>query len=280
MPNRGVRACFTAAVLGLLAGFALTASAATTNLQLDDMTWTEVRESIRAGTTTVIIPVGGTEQSGPHMALGKHNIRAAALSAKIAGKLGNAVVAPVMSYVPEGQISPPAGHMRFPGTISVPDDAFAAVLAGAARSMKQHGFLDIVLIGDHGGYQPRLKQVAERLNREWAGSPSRAHYIGAYYEAASTGFDQVLRSRGFSDHQIGKHAGLADTSLMMAVDATRVRPDQLRAATAPEPSSGVQGDPLQSSAALGQLGTDLIIDRTVAAIRQATAGRKAGTHKE
>jgi creatinine amidohydrolase/Fe(II)-dependent formamide hydrolase-like protein len=67
---------------------------------------------------------------------------------------------------------------------------------------------------------------------------------------------------------------------MLIVDVTRVLPDRFRAATAAEPSSGVQGDPLQSSAALGQLGTDLIIDRTVAAIRQATAGRKAGTHKE
>ena len=278
MPIRHARACITAAaLLGSLAGAALAAPATAANVQLDDMTWTEVRDAMRAGSTIVIIPMGGTEQNGPHMALGKHNFRAAALSARIAAKLGNAIVAPVMSYVPEGQISPPGGHMRFPGTISVSDDAFTAVLAGAARSMKQHGFLDIVLVGDSGNYQARLKQVAERLNREWAGSPARAHYIAAYYEAASTGFSQVLRSRGFNDNQIGNHAGLADTSLMMAVDPARVRPEQFRTAAMPEPSSGVQGDPLQSSAALGQLGTDLIIDRTVAAIREATAGRKATT---
>lgn len=278
MPIRDARACITAAaLLGSLACAALAAPATAANVQLDDMTWTEVRDAMRAGSTIVIIPVGGTEQNGPHMALGKHNFRAAALSARIASKLGNAIVAPVMSYVPEGQISPPGGHMRFPGTISVPDDAFTAVLAGAARSMKQHGFLDIVLVGDSGNYQARLKQVAERLNREWAGSPARAHYIAAYYEAASTGFSQVLRSRGFNDNQIGNHAGLADTSLMMAVDPARVRPEQFRTATMPEPSSGVQGDPSQSSAALGQLGTDLIIDRTVAAIREATAGRKPAT---
>ncbi len=276
MPVRGFRARVTAAaLLGLLASPVVSAAAA--SLQLDDMTWAEVRDAMRAGSSTVIIPVGGTEQNGPHMALGKHNFRAAALSARIAAKLGNAIVAPVMSYVPEGQISPPGGHMRFPGTISVPDDAFAAVLTGAARSMKQHGFLDIVLVGDSGNYQAHLKQVAERLSRDWAGSPARAHYIGAYYEAASTGFSQVLRSRGFNDNQIGSHAGLADTSLMMAVDAARVRPDQFRSATMPEPSSGVQGDPSQASAELGQLGTDLIIDRTVAAIRQAIAGGKAAT---
>lgn len=276
MRIRDPRACFAfVAMLGFLASPAPAAAAA--GLHLDDMTWTEVRDAMRAGSSTVIIPVGGTEQNGPHMALGKHNFRAAALSARIAAKLGNAIVAPVMSYVPEGQISPPGGHMRFAGTISVPDDAFTAVLAGAARSMKQHGFLDIVLVGDSGNYQAHLKRVADKLNRDWAGSPARAHYIGAYYEAASTGFGQVLRSRGFNDQQIGNHAGLADTSLMMGLDAARVRPDQFRTATMPEPTSGVQGDPSQASAVLGQLGTDLIIERTVAAIRQAIAGRKAAT---
>src|SRR6188768_726234 len=114
-----------AALLAALA-FAQSPPAFASTVLLDDMTWPEVRDAMRAGTTTIIIPVGGTEQNGPHMALGKHNVRAAALSARIAEKLGNALVAPVVNYVPEGRISPPAGHMRFPGTISVPGDAFAA----------------------------------------------------------------------------------------------------------------------------------------------------------
>ena len=90
------------------------------------MTWTEVRDAIAAGRTTIIVPVGGTEQSGPHMALGKHNVRAQVLAGRIAAQLGNALVAPVVAYVPEGSIEPPTGHMRFPGTISVPRDAFRA----------------------------------------------------------------------------------------------------------------------------------------------------------
>jgi len=237
------------------------------------MTWTEVREALRSGTTTVIIPVGGSEQNGPHMALGKHNYRVDALATRIAGKLGNALVAPVVAYVPEGRISPPAGHMRFPGTVSVPEDAFAAILAGAGRSLKQHGFLDVVLIGDSGNYQNILKDVAQRLNREWAGSATRAHHVSAYYRAASDEFAQALRSQGITQAQIGTHAGLADTSLMLAVDPARVRTEAMRAAPAPEPASGVSGQPSQSTAALGRIGTDLIVDRTVNAIRQATANR-------
>jgi creatinine amidohydrolase/Fe(II)-dependent formamide hydrolase-like protein len=239
-------------------------------VQLDEMTWTEVREALRAGSTTVIVPIGGTEQNGPHMALGKHNYRVAVLSERIATQLGNALVAPVLAYVPEGRVAPPAGHMRFPGTISVPDDAFSGIVAGAARSLRQHGFRDIVLLGDSGDYQPLLRQLSQRLNRDWAASPARVHHIHAYYLAASTDFPQLLRARGIPEAQIGIHAGLADTSLMMAVDATRVRAQR---PASPPPASGVTGDPSQASAALGQQGVDLVVNKTVAAIRQAVAVR-------
>ena len=255
------------AALAALAFAGPQAALAAPGVLLDDMTWTEVRDALRAGSTTVIIPVGGTEQSGPHIALGKHNVRAAALASRIAEKLGNALVAPVVSYVPEGRISPPGGHMRFPGTISVPQDAFAAIVAGAARSFRQHGFLDIVLIGDHGGYQEQLKDVALRLNREWAGSRNRAHYVGAYYRAASDGFNQALRARGLTDAQIGVHAGAADTSLMLAVDPARVRVDRLQPGS--EAATGVVGDPSRASAALGKIGIDMAVDQAVDAIRQA-----------
>lgn len=271
MPKRAACAGLLLAGLAGLAGVAAAAS----SVQLDELTWTEVRDGLRAGTSTVIIPVGGTEQNGPHMALGKHNVRVAALSARVAEKLGHALVAPVMPYVPEGRVSPPAGHMRFPGTVSVPEDAFAAVLAGAARSLKQHGFLDIVLVGDSGNYQGRLNEIASRLNREWAGTPARAYHVAVYYEAGTAGFAQALRARGLTDRQIGTHAGLADTSLLMAIDESKVRADRLAAGA--DASSGVTGDPALSSAALGRIGVELIVDQTVAAIRQAVSGRKAAS---
>jgi creatinine amidohydrolase len=264
---RPARAWLAAALLLATLACALPGPAAAATVQLDAMTWTEVRDALHAGSTTIIIPVGGTEQSGPHMALGKHNFRVAALADRIAERLGNALVAPVISYVPEGRISPPAGHMRFPGTISVPEDAFAAIVAGAASSFKQHGFLDIVLIGDHGGYQGQLKAVAQRLNRQWAASRTRVHFIPQYYRAQSEGFDQVLRSKGLTQAQIGVHAGAADTSLMLAVDPGRVRADRMHGGS--EAATGIVGDPSRASAALGKIGVDMAVDQTVDAIRQA-----------
>ena len=236
---------------------------------VDELTSPELRDSVRAGQTTVIVPIGGTEQNGPHMVLGKHNVRVKILAEKIARSLGNALVAPVMAYVPEGSIDPPTAHMRFPGTITVPDAAFRDVLESVARSFRTHGFHDIVFLGDHGDNQKALNAVAHRLNREWASTPVRAHAIEAYYRAGTTAYVQALKSRGFSDKEIGTHAGLADTSLALAVDPRLVRADRLEPGAKTRSDDGVLGDPRRSSAELGQLGVDAIVAATVDAVKRA-----------
>jgi len=240
---------------------------------VDELTWTELRGQVQSGKTTVIVPIGGTEQNGPHMVLGKHNVRVKALSERIAQSLGNALVAPVMAYVPEGGVNPPTAHMRFPGTTTVPDATFEKLLDSAARSFRLHGFRDIVFLGDHGGYQKSLRVVADRLNKEWAASPARAHAIEEYYRVAETTYPQALRSRGYRDDEIGTHAGLADTSLALAVDPRLVRTDRLQSGENPGRADGVYGDPRRSSAELGQLGVDAIVAASVDAIKRAVARR-------
>lgn len=244
------------------------------SLQLEELTSTEVRNKIAAGTTTILIPIGATEQSGAHLVLGKHNVRARLLAEQIAKKLGNAMLAPVMAYVPEGAITPPAGHMRFAGTISIPEAAFEAVLEGAARSFKQHGFRDIVFLGDHGGYQKNLARVAQKLQREWSRGPNEPHChviaMTDYYLLGSVKFAEILKKRGFSDAEIGKHAGLADTALSMALDKNLVRSDALTQSAKFDESSGVVGDPRRATAELGQIAVQEIVDGTVAAIRAAS----------
>ena len=118
---------------------------------IEELTWTEVRDAIKAGKTTIIFPTGGTEQNGPHMVLGKHNFIVKHAAEQIARRLGNALVAPVLAYVPEGGIDPASGHMQYPGTISLPDDVFSKVTDSAARSFRANVFKYRVLIGDSGG---------------------------------------------------------------------------------------------------------------------------------
>ncbi len=259
--------------LALLAIAPNALSATPPTVFLEELTWTELRDEIRAGKTTVIVPIGGTEQNGPHMALGKHNARVKALAEKIARELGNALVAPVIAYVPEGSVESPAGHMRFPGTISVPDAAFEKMLEGAARSFKLHGFRDVVFIGDHVSYQKVLQSAAATVNREWTATPVRAHAIVEYYRVTTTTYVDALGKRGFAADEIGTHAGVADTSLTLALAPGLVRSDRLGNVGKPAASDGVYGDPRRSSAEVGQLGVDAIVAATVAAIRQATARR-------
>ena len=230
---------------------------------LEELTWTELRDLVSSGKTTIIVPIGGTEQNGPHMALGKHNRRVQVLSEKIARVLGNTLVAPVIAYVPEGGINPPTEHMRFPGTITVPEEAFERILESTARSFKHAGFRDIVFLGDHGGYQRAEQAVAARLDREWSATAVRAHAIEEYYRASEAEFPQLLKSKGYREDEVGTHAGLADTSLMLAVDPTMVRTNRLRQ------GDGTHGDPARSNPQLGQLGVDLIVTRTVETIKKA-----------
>lgn len=261
--------------VGLLAAATLAYGAdAASTPYLEELTWTELRDRVAAGTTTVLIPVGGTEQNGPHMVLGKHNVRVRALAGRIAQRLGNAVVAPVLAYVPEGAIDPPAAHMRFAGTLSIPEGAFEAVLEAAARSLRQHGFRSVVFLGDHGGYQKSQERVAARLGREWSTAPAvRVLALTEYYRATQTAYVDALKGRGFTVDEIGSHAGLADTSLALAIDPALVRRDLLVRGVKAGTQDGVYGDPRRASAELGQLGVERIVEASVAAIRAGTRGR-------
>jgi creatinine amidohydrolase/Fe(II)-dependent formamide hydrolase-like protein len=174
----------------------------------------------------------------------------------------------VIAYVPEGGIDPPSAHMRFPGTLTIPEKTFESVLEYAARSLRASGFRDIVFLGDHGGYQRSEQAVAARLDREWSSTPVRVHALVDYYRAAESGYPKALQARGHAAAEIGTHAGLADTSLALAVDPALVRKAELASPNA-DAAHGVNGDPRRASDALGMLGVDMIVSESVAAITRA-----------
>ncbi len=238
-------------------------TAAQGSVFLEELTWTEVRDALAAGTTTVIIPTGGTEQNGPHMVLGKHNYLVRYKAGVVARRLGDALVAPVMAYVPEGEVDPPTGHMRFPGTITTPPEVFEQVLEFAARSFKQHGFLDIALLGDSGGNQASQAVVAERLNREWAATPVRVHHLTDYYPGPG---DAWLVTQGEREEDVGSHAGMHDTTSLMFLNPSMLRLDELAPHTRGD-GSGVVGNPARSTAAYGEQILEMQIDAAVRQIR-------------
>jgi len=257
------------AVAAALAERPLTAPLPST-VKIADMTWVEVRSAIATGYTRVIVPSGGIEQNGPHMILGKHDHIVGWTAERIAGELGHTLVTPVVSFVPEGTYAPPSGHMRFPGTIGVTDEAFAGVLDGIARSLKAGGFKTICFIADHGASLKPQDEVVARLAREWAAEGITVISVDDYYTAAGDEQNRYLAVQGETPATIGQHAGITDTSELMAVhpagvDLTRLAGVPFRA----EPT-GVDGNPLHASAERGRALLELKIKAAVRQIRQAS----------
>jgi creatinine amidohydrolase/Fe(II)-dependent formamide hydrolase-like protein len=232
---------------------------------LEELTWLEVRDAIRAGKTTVIIATGGIEQNGPYLALGKHNYILRATTEAIARRLGNALVAPIVAFVPEGDIDPPTSHMRYPGSISLRNDTFKLLLTDIASSLKAHGFRNIVLIGDSGGNQQGMKEVAADLSGRWPGGKSRIHFIPEYYDYP--GVTKYLESLGVKQVDEGIHDDFAISSIMMTVDPNTVRMRQ-RQAKGKLSINGVSLAP-PKSIELGKKAVEYRASVTVAAIRKA-----------
>jgi creatinine amidohydrolase/Fe(II)-dependent formamide hydrolase-like protein len=189
---------------------------------------------------------------------------------RIARALGDALVAPIVTYVPEGSWDPPRGHMTKPGTITLPEDRFVELLVHAGRSLKNGGFAQIIYIGDSGGNQRGMQKAADQLNAEWGGS-ARAMAIGDYYTKAGEDMRVMLRAKGYTDEDIGTHAGMLDTSELLYVNPKLVRKERF-ARNGGAPDSGVNGDPTKASAELGAELLKIKIDNALNQIRTLRAG--------
>jgi len=196
----------------------------TETLWIEEMTWMDVRDAIVAGKTMAIVPTGGVEPNGPWLVTGKHNHVLRVNCPGLARELGNALCAPIVKWVPEGDHDPPTGHMRSPGTISLTSGTYAALLTDIARSLEAHGFTDVVFIGDSGGNQGGQASVAAALTDAWGGR-ARAHHVIEYYRAPE-GSRNVLAEKGIApspEESDGLHDNPTITLNMMLSSPESVR---------------------------------------------------------
>jgi creatinine amidohydrolase len=247
--------------------------AARDSVFLEELTWLEVRDAMRAGKTTAIVATGGIEQNGPYLALDKHQIELRATTEAIARKLGNALVAPIVAFVPEGKIDPPAGHMRFPGTISLTDETYKSLLTDIASSLRAHGFATIIFIGDSGGNQDGMKEVAATLNAAWTDRKTRILFIPEYYDYP--GVQKWLESQGVKQTNEGHHDDFQITAEMMVVDPSSVRLQE-RIAADKASINGVPIAPAEKAIEWGKKIVDYRAEITVKAIREKLASPSAG----
>jgi creatinine amidohydrolase/Fe(II)-dependent formamide hydrolase-like protein len=238
---------------------------------LEEMTWMDVRDALKAGKTTAIVPTGGIEPNGPWLVLGKHNYVLKTNCDVIARKLGNALCAPIIELVPEGRIDPPSGHMRSPGTLSLREETYQAVLEDVARSLKAHGFTSVIFIGDSGGNQNGQKAVAEKLTAEWRGTPVVAT-IPEYY-TAPPGTPNVLRQLGVTKEGMpddGLHDSPGITLNMMLTDPKSVRWDE-RVKAGKATINGVSLADKNQALEWAKAIVEARANRTVALIRKVTS---------
>jgi creatinine amidohydrolase len=248
--------------------------AAVDSVLIEDLTWMEVRDAMRAGKDTVIVATGGVEQNGPYLVAGKHNVVLRGITDVIARKLGNALVAPIVGFVPEGDIDPPNLHMLYPSTVSVTEDTYRRLLTDICQCYRVHGFKNIILIGDSGGNQDGLKAVAEQLNASWKDDQTKLYFIPEFYSYKSlTGW---LESQGIKQADEGLHDDFAMTAQMLALDPTSVRMKQ-RIAAGKFHINGVDLAPVEKTVEWGRKILDYRAQITVQAIRKAMGtAEKAG----
>lgn len=237
---------------------------------IEEMTWMDVRDALKAGKTTAIIPTGGIEPNGPWLVTGKHNYVLRANCDAIAKKLGNALCAPIIEYVPEGGIEPKNGHMTSPGTISMREETFRAVLTDVAHSLKMHGFQNIVFIGDSGGNQNGQRAVAEELNTKFGGAAVVAH-VQEYYDYASVA--KFMEGQGIKEGQSdGLHDDPIITLNMFITDPKSVRYDERVKAG----KAAINGFDISNRAKATELAKKIVEFRamqTVEAIKKAIANK-------
>jgi creatinine amidohydrolase/Fe(II)-dependent formamide hydrolase-like protein len=237
---------------------------------MEEMTWMDIRDALKAGKTTAIIATGGMEPNGPWLATGKHNYVLQSNCEAIARKLGNALCAPIVKFVPEGNIEPPSSHMVSPGTISMRETTFRAILTDIVASLKQHGFKQIFLIGDSGGNQAGQRAVADSLNTLWKGDALVAH-IQEYYDYA--GVAKYMEEHGIKD---GKAESLHDDPIislnMFATDPKSIRYEE-RVKAGKASINGVDLADRKKNADLAKQIIDFRATTTIEAMKKAIANK-------
>jgi creatinine amidohydrolase/Fe(II)-dependent formamide hydrolase-like protein len=189
----------------------------------------------------------------------------------IARALGDALCAPIVKLVPEGDIDPPSGHMRYPSTISLQESTFRAVLDDVASSLKAHGFEHVVFIGDSGGNQSGMEAVAVELEARWQGS-AHAHFVPEFYRYADV-FTYMKSELGIEEPtNDGIHDDFVITSIMLAHDPTTVRYEQ-RVKAGKATINGLSLEPLEKTQDIGRKLLQYRVDTTVDAIRKAMAAK-------
>ena len=180
-------------------------------VRLRDITWTDA-EKIFKETDTVILPIGATEQHGPHCPLGTDIMTAEYVSRVVGKRTG----LPVLPVIPVGVSD---HHRQFPGTLWVPPQVFRDYVLAIALSASSHGVRKLVMVNGHGGNTNALYEVCELLRREYGV------------------FSIIVHS--YTTRMDG-HAGADETSIALYIDESLVKMDRATDTTVNDHIAGMK----------------------------------------
>ena len=240
--------------------------AALDSVWIEELTYLEVRDAMKAGKTTALVFAGSTEQNGPYLAGGKHQYAIKLVGEAIARKLGNALIAPVIAL----EAGNPENKYLEWGSLYLSAETYQAVVLDIATSLKIQGFTHIVLMGDSGGNTAGMRAVAQDLTAKWGGVPD-IYYIPEYYNWTSKGgVRDFVTSNGIPEkiNADGIHDEYGLTAVMMAADPTLVRLEQ-RIAANKTTINGVSIVPKEKTIEMGRKIVEFRANVAVEAIRKA-----------
>jgi creatinine amidohydrolase len=247
------------------------------SLWLEELTYMEVRDNIASGKiTTVIVPNGGLEMAGPYLAVGKHNYIITTGCEAIARKLGNALCAPIVKFVPRGNIDPPTHMMRFPGTISLTEETYKAMMTEIVRSLIQSGFKHVILISDSGEKQPVLQAIAEKVSRGSKPGAATVNVVVEYKVPRKVLYPWLKQNFQWEPKKEGLHDDPIASTQMMAVNPDLVRIKE-REAKGLASIDGISLLPVEKAAEVGRKLAEFRGEAAAAAIRKIQAGEKPAT---
>lgn len=180
------------------------------NHSLAEMTWPDVARAVATGAATVILPLGATEQHGPHLPLGTDTFRAAALANRLAAHLPGALVAPALPIGCSDE------HHGFAGLLGLDHTTLAAVIVDCARRMVTWGVRRLILLSAHGGNGQALALALERIHTELPDLLVWAHDAAPDTPTVCPpALLAVAAAEGIPAEVAGLHAGEAETSEML-----------------------------------------------------------------
>ncbi len=187
--------------------------------RLGDLTWPELEDLLASGCRTAVVPLGSTEQHGPHLPFATDSWIADALAARFCARVGEAIATPT---IPIGCSSE---HMGFPGTLDLRSETFGSVVGDVVASLAKHGFERVFLFSAHGGNYRALHDALAGI-RERA-QPAE---VLAFLDLAR--LTEVLHAEsakhGLGPGASGHHAGELETSILAAIRPHSVRRSALR----------------------------------------------------